>query len=195
MQAFLDQLVALDRAVMQAAGDLRWAPATAFFVLASAWWVKGPLFVLAGLVRDVRDRMLPITAAVIAAAFAAGDAASGAIKEAVDRPRPPLDDPARVDALIALPASSSFPSGHATTSFAAAMAVAVLMPRLRWPALALATLVALSRVYLGVHFALDVIAGALIGTLIGVVIARAASQLGVCPRRRRETRATAATAA
>ena len=174
MQPFLDQLVALDRSLVEAVGDLRWAPATGLFILASAWWVKGPLYVLAGLIRDLRDRVVPVTAMAITAAFLAGDAASGAIKQAVDRPRPPLDDPARVDAVIALPSSASFPSGHATTAFAAATAAAVLMPRLRWPFLALAALVALSRVYLGVHFVLDILAGALLGTLIGLGTALAA---------------------
>lgn len=177
MHAFLEHLVALDRTLMEAAGDLRWAPATALFVLASAWWVKGPLFVLVGLVRDLRDRVVPVTALAITAAFVTGDAASGAIKQAVDRPRPPLDDPARLDAAVALPSSSSFPSGHATTAFAAAVAVAVLMPRFRVAAVALAFVVALSRVYLGVHFVLDVLAGAVLGTLIGLAVGLAARRL------------------
>jgi undecaprenyl-diphosphatase len=183
MQAFLDHLVTLDRALMDAAGELRWAPATALFILASAWWVKGPLFVLAGVVRDLRDRIVPLTGVAIAAAFATGDAASGAIKEAVDRPRPPVDDPQNLTAAVDLPASSSFPSGHATTAFAAAAAAAVLIPRLRWPALALAAVVALSRVYLGVHFVLDVMAGALLGTLIGISIALIARRLGAARER------------
>jgi len=181
VQGLLHDLVGLDRALAGAAGDLRWAPATAVFALLSAWWVKGPLFVLAGLVRDVRARALPLTAAVIAAAFVAGDAAAGIVKETVDRPRPPLDEPGRLDAAIALPSSPSFPSGHATTAFAAATAAAVLMPRLRWPALVLAALVALSRVYLGVHFALDVLAGALLGALVGGAIALAARRLRSAP--------------
>jgi undecaprenyl-diphosphatase len=171
MHELLEHVIALDRALMQEAGDLRWAPATALFIIASAWWVKGPLFVLVGVLRDVRDRVVPATGLAIAAAFVTGDVASGAIKQAVDRPRPPLDDPGRLDAAIALPSSPSFPSGHATTTFAAAAAVAVLMPRLRWPALALAVLVATSRVYLGVHFVLDVIVGAALGALIGLGIA------------------------
>ena len=183
MQAFLDQLITFDRALMEAAGELRWAPATAVFALASAWWVKSVLFVLAGVVRDVRDRIVPLTGVAIAAAFATGDVASGAIKEAVDRPRPPVDDPHNLTAAVDLPATPSVPSGHATTAFAAAAALAVLVPRLRWPALALASIVALSRVYLGVHFVLDVLAGALIGSLIGAGIALIARRLGAAERR------------
>ena len=179
MHAFLEHLVALDRALMDAAGDLRWAPITGLFVLASAGWVKGTLFILAGVVRDLRDRVLPLTGLVIAGAFWTGSAASTTIKDAVDRPRPPVDDPEHLQAAVDLPPTPSFPSGHATTAFAAAVATAVLIPRLRWPALALAALVALSRVYLGVHFVFDVVAGAVLGSLIGVGIALAARRLGV----------------
>ena len=171
MQAFLEQIVALDRALMDAAADLRWTPITGLFVLASAWWVKGPIFFAVALWRDIRDRVLPVTGLAVIGAFFLGDAASGAIKEAVERPRPPLDDPARLDAVVRLPESPSFPSGHATTAFAAAAAFAVLVPRFRVPAIALAALVALSRVYLGVHFVLDVLVGAALGAAIGVSFA------------------------
>lgn len=177
MQGFIEQLVLLDRDVMDAAANLRWSPVTSFFVLVSAWWVKGPLFVAAALGRDVYRRAIPFTALVIVAAFTTGDAVSGAIKQAVDRKRPPVDDPSRLDAVVSVPGSPSFPSGHATTSFAAAAAVAVLVPRWRWPALALATLVGFSRIYLGVHYALDVLIGALLGTLIGAGIALAARRV------------------
>jgi undecaprenyl-diphosphatase len=60
-------------------------------------------------------------------------------------------------------AYASFPSGHATTAFAAATFLALWRPRLAMPALTLATLVGLSRVSLGSHFPSDVLAGALLG--------------------------------
>ncbi len=170
MHALVEQLVALDRAVMDAAAELRWSPVTGLFVLASAWWVKGPLFVLAGLGRDLYNRMLPLTAFVVLLAFASGDAASGAIKQAVDRPRPPVDDPGRLDAVVAVPGSPSFPSGHAMSAFAVAGVIALLAPRLRWPVLVLAALIGFSRVYLGVHFWLDVLAGAALGMTIAALV-------------------------
>ena len=65
-----------------------------------------------------------------------------------------------------------FPSMHASGSFAFAMSL--VFARLRWPALALlgvALLVAWSRVFLGLHFPSDVLAGALLGGMVALVVA------------------------
>ena len=167
----IHQLLQLDHAAVEQAAEFRTTSGTAFFALASAWWIKGPLFVLAAFMRDVYDRrVLPLTAMAVGAALLLGDAISGALKQAVDRPRPPRADPG-FDAAVAVPSSPSFPSGHATTTFACAMAIAILFPRLRWPALALAATVGVARVYLGVHYGLDVLAGAVLGSLIGLCVA------------------------
>ncbi len=167
----LRNLLQLDHAVIEHAAGYRSGAATAFFALASAWWIKGPLFVAAAFLRDVTNRALvPLTALAVGASLLVGDLLSGAIKEAVDRPRPPRADPG-FDAAVAVPASPSFPSGHATTTFACATAIAILVPRLRWPALAVAATVGVARVYLGVHYTLDVLAGAALGTLVGVTFA------------------------
>jgi membrane-associated phospholipid phosphatase len=160
----LDQLLLLDRELAGAASDVRWGPLTAVFIVLSAWWVKSLVFSGAGAADDVRRRALRAAPAV-AIAFALSSAASAIVKALVDRPRPTFDP------LVDLPASASFPSGHATTAFAAAVACAVLIPRLKWPALTLATLVAVSRVYLGVHYVFDVVAGALLGTAVGLAVA------------------------
>ncbi len=169
----LELLVAVDERAVEASVGLRWAPLTPLLVLASAWWVKGLLFVLAGLAHDlVRRRRLPGTALASGAALGVASFVTDLVKQAVDRARPPLSD-AAVQAVGPLPSSPSFPSGHAATAFAAAVALAVLVPRLRVPALALATVVAVSRVYLGVHFWLDVLAGAALGALIGLAVATA----------------------
>ena len=66
----------------------------------------------------------------------------------------------------------SFPSFHAATSFAAATVIAMIAGR-RWGTWAFvgAVLISLSRIYLGVEWPLDIIVGALVGVLVGVVSA------------------------
>jgi undecaprenyl-diphosphatase len=90
--------------------------------------------------------------------------ANYAVKLAVRRERP-----AAADSLIALPASSSFPSSHAAMSAAAAIALSRARPRLRplWAAMAVA--MCASRLYVGAHHASDVAAGAALGTAAGLV--------------------------
>ncbi|MGE0041879.1 MAG: phosphatase PAP2 family protein [Vicinamibacterales bacterium] len=81
-----------------------------------------------------------------------------------DRPFDALDGVRVIDTR---PVTSSFPSGHAASAVAGALAVSRI-----WPAAApvwwgLAVLIAVSRVYVGVHYPFDVVAGALVGLLVG----------------------------
>ena len=171
LSALLTQIAQWDGAALQWLHTIHWGPATALFVLASAWWVKWPLFALTGGCCDAVRRRLPTTALAVTGAAAVAEGLTGVLKLVTERARPPLADPT-VQALVSLPESHSFPSGHAATAFAAATVVGVLHPRLRAPLLALALLVAVSRVYLGVHFWSDVLVGSLLGVAIGIAAAR-----------------------
>lgn len=170
MGDLLQLLIDLDRDAIRATGDLRWEPATAVLALISAWWVKGPLLVAVGWCADLRGRRLvPLIALAATLSFFAASAVNYVLKDLVGRDRPPAA--IGFDPLVGVPGSPSFPSGHAMTAFAAAAAVAVLAPRLRWPVLALAALIGFSRVYLGVHFWLDVLVGGALGLAIGAAFA------------------------
>jgi membrane-associated phospholipid phosphatase len=86
------------------------------------------------------------------------------IKRVVARPRPQLDD---LPQLTHTMSQLSFPSAHSTTAFAAARAYRGLAPA---PLLyGLAGTLALSRVYLGVHYPSDILAGALLGHAVAEV--------------------------
>ena len=168
----LHLLVDLDHDAIRATGELRWGPATAALVFVSAWWVKGPLLVAAGWGADLRNRRLvPLVALAATLSFFLASGLNAALKAAFDRSRPP--EAMDLHALVGVPTSPSFPSGHAMTAFATAGAVALLAPRLRWAVLMLAAVIAFSRVYLGVHFWFDVLAGAALGLALGVLVARA----------------------
>jgi membrane-associated phospholipid phosphatase len=67
---------------------------------------------------------------------------------------------------VKMPASTSFPSGHAAAAFAFATGVGQVMPAAAIPLRALAALVAYSRVHTGVHYPGDVVAGSLMGTVL-----------------------------
>lgn len=107
------------------------------------------------------------TAWFVAVAVVSGTAISTALKVVFDRPRPDLTGVARVF-------TSSFPSGHATVSAVVFLTLGAILadraptPRLRayylYVAAILTILVGVSRVYLGVHYPTDVLAGWLIGT-------------------------------
>lgn len=95
------------------------------------------------------------------------------LKNLIARPRPFIADPAFIPA-IKPPGGFSFPSGHSCSSFACAMVLhRQLQGRLvRFAAWGLAGLIAFSRLYFYVHFPTDVLAGAVIGVVLGYLAVR-----------------------
>jgi undecaprenyl-diphosphatase len=91
------------------------------------------------------------------------------VKAAVRRERPRLEG---IDAAGPLPASLSFPSAHAATSFAGATLIGSLAPPLRPGLYVAAALMAFTRPYLGVHYPSDVVAGAVVGCAAGHALKR-----------------------
>lgn len=88
------------------------------------------------------------------------------VKRAVKRKRPALDMQASVP-----PDRFSFPSGHTAAAFSVAIAMFAVVPFAVPGLLVLASVVAYGRMYLGVHYPLDVFCGVCIGVLTGSVIA------------------------
>ena len=84
------------------------------------------------------------------------------MKEIIGRKRP-------LDEVVGNPA---FPSGHTAYAFAGATLLAARYPKLRIPLYIGAGLVGVTRIYLGRHYASDVIAGAAVGTITGTLVSR-----------------------
>ena len=94
---------------------------------------------------------------------------NGILKNLFDRVRP-CDVNSSVQLLIARPIDSSFPSGHTAVCFAAAAARWVGGGKRLWkPAVALAALIAFSRMYLYVHYPTDILGGIIAGIAAGYI--------------------------
>jgi undecaprenyl-diphosphatase len=127
------------------------------------WMAAG---VAVGLAKD-SPRLAVELPAVVLAAFGL----NVAVKRAVGRTRPVSGG--LTPHLISSPRSSSFPSSHAATAAAGALAIAAGAPSLAPVAIAAALVMAGSRVYLGVHHGSDIAAGLLLGALTGAAYALA----------------------
>ena len=93
-----------------------------------------------------------------------------ALKELVARPRPFVVNELIQPLITNVSPYRSFPSGHSGGSFAAMFALYKWVPKkVGVPALILASLVALSRLYVGVHYPTDIIAGCIIGFICSVL--------------------------
>jgi undecaprenyl-diphosphatase len=164
--------------VVEVFQDLHWGPANWCFVHLADWWVKSLLVIAIGFAADLASRRLfPLAAVLAGISYLVATLLADVLKAATDRPRPSVADPA-IHPLVAVPGSSSLPSGHAAGAVAAALAVGLVHPRLRWPLLLLAALIALSRVWLGVHYLTDVIAGAALGCVVAYAAFRVAAIIG-----------------
>jgi undecaprenyl-diphosphatase len=128
----------------------------------------GLLWIALALVLFVLYRRWSVLAATVIAVAVADWSASG-LKAVFDRERPSLRY-AEPEPLVKTAHDASFPSGHAATSFAAATMLTFAFPRLGPALFLLASAVAFSRVYVGVHYPLDVIGGAFLGVLIAFAI-------------------------
>jgi len=92
------------------------------------------------------------------------------VKRWIGRVRPSAAGPFAYEPFSWRPAYASLPSGHATTAFAALVAIGVLFPRLRPVLWAWAVAVAASRVMVSAHYPSDVLAGAAFGALGAVLV-------------------------
>lgn len=138
-------------------------------------WVQAILLALAGLASRWWKTILLI---------AAGAVVSGIVRllivNAIGRLRP--SNLSFSEAMENVFGRTSFPSGHASGSFAIAMGLMLFLPRAKrwigWLAIGWASAVALSRIYVGVHFPTDVIGGASLGIGCALLVFLLAAHFG-----------------
>jgi undecaprenyl-diphosphatase len=126
------------------------------------------------------------TIAISCCAFFLAEWVEAVVKNAVARERPcrAIDG---IRLIVGCPKSYSLPSGHAISSFACAVPLSILsreymMMQWRLYPLALASAIAFSRIYLGVHYPTDVLAGAILGAGIGMLLSLLYRMIAMKPR-------------
>ena len=145
-------------------------------------WVPLYVFMLSFLWVNHKIEGFIISLFVIAAVGISDFTSSSIIKELVERPRPcNADLPIHVDELIGCGSGFSFTSSHAANHFSLASVLSLLFGgRFKWLAPVLyiwAFLISYAQVYVGVHYPLDIIAGAVLGIIIGKVVGISAQML------------------
>ena len=127
------------------------------------WRIPVIIGLLIALARGSTETRVGVLFAILAV-VAADQISSSGIKPLVDRPRPfhVIEGTRQLVGAF----SSSFPSSHAANTFAAGTFLALRFRRW-WPVLVVPLTVSYSRIYVGVHYPLDVVAGAALGAGIG----------------------------
>jgi len=167
----------LDQDVFTWVVEHRAAPFDWLFVALSAVGQAGLVWVaLAPFLARWAGKPVLFTTLVTAATVWTADLLAVALKGVFDRERPYEVVPA-ADPLLRWDVSSSLPSGHAATSAAGAFILAYLLGRGGLGLALFAVAIGFSRVYVGVHYPLDVLAGALLGLAVGLVSAAVVRRL------------------
>lgn len=129
--------------------------------------VFGVILVLLLWFGDKRLRFLALFCAFTL--LATDQLTSNFLKHMIERARP-CHTFSDINLLVDCGAGFSMPSAHSANTFGQAILVGAQVKWARWPLLAYAFLVAISRVFVGMHYPGDIIFGALVGILIGLIL-------------------------
>lgn len=164
------EVASLDRAVSEAVATTSTpaldGPISRLSNAANGGWLWLAVAAVVALVGGRRGRRSALRA--LLALGVASATANVAVKGVARRRRP--QRPGDAERGVAMPSSSSFPSGHTASAFSFATAMTSETPWLALPLFGVASLVGYSRVHAGVHYPSDVIAGCVLGLSVGTLV-------------------------
>jgi len=139
------------------------------------FWTPLYIFLFFFLIINFKQKGLYVVVGLLLTIAITDFTSSQVIKKNVKRLRPCKQElPIEVHTLITCGSGYSFPSSHASNHFGIALfLIGVLGFRFRWiklPLLFWAASIALGQVYVGVHFPIDIFAGAILGSMVGVIV-------------------------
>jgi len=134
---------------------------------AVGWYGSGIVWLIVVAAAALVPRMNRAVVVILAISMMSSWLIEAAVKNSVQRPRPI----GVYDVVREAASGFSYPSGHAVRAFLGSYVLSSFRKELALPLFLVAGGVALSRIYLGVHYPTDVIGGALLGTLIGMLFA------------------------
>lgn len=139
------------------------------FVFISAAAEHGAMWIAAAILLLFVKKLRPVGILVLSALLLTFVSGELIIKNLVCRPRPFYEN-SDLQLIVPPPSGFSFPSSHASTSFAAATVIFMFSKKLGAVGFILAFLVAFSRLYLYVHYPSDVICGMILGIFWGIIV-------------------------
>ena len=185
MTAFFDSLLGFDLAVFEWVQSIQSHFLTAIMTTVTTLGDEGIIFIVLGLVLFCTKKYRKAGLSILVALVVMLVLNNLVLKELIARPRPFNLDPETYawwhevykypNFNIHQPSSYSFPSGHTSSAFAAAIALLCHDRKLGIPTTIFAAIMGFSRIYVEVHYCTDVIGGAIVGiiyALIGVLIAK-----------------------
>ena len=161
-----------------------WLDPIMTFISGKITWAPFYIVLLYLVIKNYKKPSILIIIGIVLLVFCADQVASGIFKPIFERPRPCHNE--AIKDLVYLPnghcgGAYGFISSHACNTFALAAYLTLLLKKyyskIAWVMFVWATLVAYSRIYMGVHYPGDVIAGAAVGTLIGFILATIANKV------------------
>ncbi len=171
------EIASLDRAVTNAVASTETptldGPISRLSNAANDGWLWIAVAAMVALFGGRRGRRAALRA--LLALGVASATANLAVKGLTRRERPQSHDDARG---VAMPSSSSFPSGHTASAFSFAAAMTSDTPWLALPLFGVAALVGYRRVHAGVHYPSDVIAGSVLGLTVGTLVREVTLRVG-----------------